>query len=115
MKVTTDQDCVNKMLRALPFADSDAGLDETAQLIRLLVDAGLGETAQLIRLLVAERDGEREAREIADRALKQTRNNKGHLGMAENMTFSANRLMDNAADVSQHKPLMMILYCRALS
>jgi len=36
-EVTTDQACVDKMLRALPFADNDAGLDETADLICKLV------------------------------------------------------------------------------
>ena len=38
LEVTTDQACIDKMLRALPFANNDAGLDETAQLIRLLVN-----------------------------------------------------------------------------
>jgi hypothetical protein len=36
MKIDTSDECVAKMLHALPFADNNAGLDETAELIRLL-------------------------------------------------------------------------------
>lgn len=36
-EVTTDQACIDKMLHALPFAETNAGLDETATLIRMLV------------------------------------------------------------------------------
>jgi len=36
MKIDTSDECIKRMLHALPFADSSAGLDETAELIRLL-------------------------------------------------------------------------------
>lgn len=35
-QITTDKDCIQNMLRALPFADNDAGLAETGELIRML-------------------------------------------------------------------------------
>ncbi len=36
MEIDTSNECVEKILNALPFADNDAGLDETAVLIRKL-------------------------------------------------------------------------------
>jgi len=36
MKIDTSDECIKKMLGALPFADINAGLDETAELIVLL-------------------------------------------------------------------------------
>lgn len=37
-RITTDKECVEKMLNALPFADNNAGLKETAILIRKLFE-----------------------------------------------------------------------------
>lgn len=36
--IRTDRECVEKMLNALPFADNNAGLKETAILIRKLFE-----------------------------------------------------------------------------
>ena len=36
MDINTSDECVATMLHALPFADNDAGLKETAELIRKL-------------------------------------------------------------------------------
>lgn len=64
MQIDTSDECVNKMLHALPFADNEAGLDETAQ---------------LIRRLKAELDGERNARHVAEKCLRNKDEAMGEL------------------------------------
>ena len=53
-EVTTDQACIDKMLKALPFADNDAGLDETAVLIRKIAHERDHMKAAIVRIATPE-------------------------------------------------------------
>lgn len=52
VKITTDRECVEKFIAALPFADEKAGLKETADLIRMLYSELNTEKAKVVVLEV---------------------------------------------------------------